>query len=60
MIIAEDDNENFWLTGSPGSYFKILSSGTTGQATSDLNARQLKISAALMTSSVFISTPFPA
>jgi hypothetical protein len=60
MIIAEDDNENFWLTGAPGSYFKILSSSTTGQVTSDLNARQLKISAALMNGSVFISTPFPA
>jgi hypothetical protein len=59
MIVAEDNNENFWLTGAPGSYFNILSSGSTGQVTSDLNARQLKISGALSNGSIFISTPFP-
>jgi hypothetical protein len=60
LIMGEDNNGNFWLAGAPGSYFDIVTTSNTGQATQDLNARQLKISAGLMTSSVFIETPFPA
>ena len=50
LILGEDNNENFWLAGAPGSYFKI--------STEDLNNRQLKISAALMAGVVFIVNPF--
>jgi hypothetical protein len=58
LLLGIDDNENIWLTGAPGSYFKIIQSGSTGTAAADLNSRQLKISAALMTGSVFIASPF--
>jgi hypothetical protein len=58
LLLGIDDNENIWLTGAPGSYFKINQSGSTGTAAADLNSRQLKISAALMTGSVFIVSPF--
>jgi hypothetical protein len=54
LLMCEDDNENVWLTGAPGSYFKILTNSDTGTSIADLNSRQLKISASLMTGSVFI------
>jgi hypothetical protein len=58
LLLGIDDNENIWLTGAPGSYFKIIQSGSTGTTAADINSRQLKISAALMTGSVFIVSPF--
>ena len=58
LILGEDNNENFWLAGAPGSYFNISTASTTGEGTSDLNNRQLKISAALMAGVVFIENPF--
>ena len=58
LILGEDNNNNLWLAGAPGSYFNITTPGTTGEETADLNSRQLKISAALMTGSVFIASPF--
>ena len=58
LILGEDNNEQFWLTGAPGSYFNINTNSGTGEATPDTNSRQLKISAALMTGSVFIESPF--
>jgi hypothetical protein len=58
LIIGIDDNENIWLGGAPGSYFNITTVSNTGILAADLNSRQLKISAPLMLSSVFISSPF--
>jgi hypothetical protein len=58
LIIGIDDNENIWLAGAPGSYFNITTISNTGILAADLNSRQLKISAPLMLSSVFISSPF--
>jgi hypothetical protein len=58
LILAEDNNGNFWLSGAPGTYFTIMLSSDTGQNTQDLNARQLKITAGLMDSSVFVQSPF--
>jgi predicted nucleic acid-binding protein len=58
IILAQDDNDNFWLAGAPGSYFKIITTSDTGVLTSDFNSRQLKISASLVTESVFIESPF--
>jgi hypothetical protein len=58
LILGIDDNENIWLAGSPGSYFNITTNSNTGTAAADLNSRQLKISASLMQSSVFIVSPF--
>jgi hypothetical protein len=55
LILGRDNNDNLWLTGAPGSYFNISLSGYTGQATPDMNSRLLKISAELMTGSVFIN-----
>jgi hypothetical protein len=56
MVLGKDNNENLWLTGAPGSYFRISLSSDTGQGTPDINSRLLKISAELMTGSVFINT----
>lgn len=58
LILGEDNNENFWLAGAPGSYFNINLNSDTGQGSPDPNARQLKISAALMLGSIFIESPF--
>ena len=58
IILGEDNNGNFWLAGAPGSYFNTALNSSTGEGTPDLNARQLKISAGLMTGSVFIESPF--
>jgi hypothetical protein len=58
LILGIDNNENYWLAGSPGSYFKINISSSTGEVSQDMNARQLKISAPLTTGSVFITSPF--
>jgi hypothetical protein len=55
MIIGEDNNGNLWLAGAPGSYFRISLAGDTGQGSPDMNSRLLKISAELMTGSVFIN-----
>lgn len=57
LILGEDNNGRFWLTGSPGSYFIITTNSSTGEAPANLNSRLLKISAALMSSSVFILSP---
>lgn len=57
LILGEDNNENFWLAGAPGSYFNININSGTGEVAPDPNNRQLKISAALMTGSVFIESP---
>jgi proline racemase len=58
LILGEDSNNNFWLAGSPGSYFSIALSSTTGQAPQEPNARQLRISATLAEGAVFINSPF--
>jgi len=57
LLIAEDNNGNFWLTGAPGTYFNIIINSDTGQNTQDINSRLLKITAALMDSSVFVQDP---
>jgi hypothetical protein len=57
LILAQDNNENFWLSGAPGTYFNINVNSDAGQAIQDPNARHLKISAALMEGSVFIESP---
>jgi hypothetical protein len=57
LMIAEDNNGNFWLTGAPGSYFNISITNDTGANTQDRNSKQLKISASLPTPSVFIIDP---
>lgn len=57
LILGEDNNDNLWLAGAPGSYFNVTLNSSTGESTPDLNSRQLKISAGLMTGSVFILTP---
>jgi hypothetical protein len=58
LVLAEDNNGNFWLTGFPGSYFNMTISSDTGASAQDLNSRQLKISASLSNPSVFIN-PLP-
>ncbi len=58
LILGEDENENFWLIGSPGSYFNINTSSSTGESQQDTNGRQLRISASLPEGSVFITSPF--
>jgi hypothetical protein len=58
LILGEDNNENLWLAGAPGSYFTIILNSDTGQGAQDPNARQLKITAALMDGSVFVASPF--
>lgn len=58
LILGEDQNGNFWLAGSPGSYFKVTTNSNTGESTQDKNSRQLKISSALPTPCVFITSPF--
>ncbi len=55
LILGEDENENLWLAGSPGSYFNITQSGGTGENQADPNSRQLKISASLTEGCVFIN-----
>lgn len=57
LILGIDNNDNYWLAGAPGSYFQINTNSSTGEGSPDMNARQLKISAALMTGSVFITSP---
>lgn len=58
LILGIDNNDNYWLAGSPGSYFNITINSTSGEGTPDTNARQLKISAGLMAGCVFIESPF--
>jgi hypothetical protein len=58
LILGEDNNENLWLAGAPGSYFNVSINSTTGEASPDPNNRQLKISAALMAAVIFIESPF--
>lgn len=58
LILGEDNNDMLWLAGAPGTYFNININSTTGEGTPDMNSRQLKISAGLMTGSVFIESPF--
>jgi hypothetical protein len=58
LILCQDNNDNFWLTGIPGSYFNISMNSSTGGTSADINSRQLKISAALMIDSKFIVSPF--
>jgi hypothetical protein len=55
LILAEDENENLWLAGDPGSYFDINVTGDTGAGQADYNGRGLKISASLAKGSVFIN-----
>ena len=57
LILGEDNNDNFWLAGTPGSYFNINMSSTTGETPQDMNGRQLKISAPLMSGSIFVVSP---
>jgi hypothetical protein len=58
LIIGEDNNGNFWLTGSPGTYFNIIIKSDTGTLAADPNAIQLKLAAGLPEESVFIESPF--
>jgi hypothetical protein len=55
LILAQDGNENWWLTGRPGVYFKIDISKDTGANTQDRNNQELKISASLAEGSVFVN-----
>lgn len=55
LIIGLDNNDKIWLTGFPGSFFEITSSGSTGADPQDMNARTLKIAAALPAPSVFLT-----
>lgn len=55
LILAQDGNENWWLTGQPGAYFKIDISKDTGANTQDRNNQELKISASLPDGSVFVN-----
>lgn len=55
LILIQDNNDQWWLTGAPGSYFKIAISSTTGTAAVDRNGSTLTISATLPTGSVFIN-----
>ena len=58
LILGIDNNDKYWLAGAPGSYFDISTSSSTGEGQAGMNARQLKISAQLITGSVFINSPF--
>lgn len=55
MVLMADNNDQWILTGAPGSYFKISVSSTTGQNTADMNASTITISASLATGSAFIN-----
>jgi DNA-binding beta-propeller fold protein YncE len=55
LILGEDNNENLWLTGDPGSYFDIGIINDTGTNSQDMNGSTLKISASLAKGSVFIN-----
>lgn len=64
FILAEDNNENFWLAGcdgpaySSGTYFRVNINSTSGEGTQDTNSMQLNISAQLTSPCVFIKSPF--
>lgn len=55
LILGEDENENLWLAGSPGSYFNISLTSGTGENQAEMNSRQLRISAGLPEGCVFIN-----
>ena len=55
VILARDGNENWWLAGHPGAYFKIDVNSDTGTNTADRNSVDLKISASLPTGAVFVN-----
>jgi len=58
MILVEDSNENFILVGSPGAYFGVNVSGTTGEAQQEAHSRSLRLSASLAEGVKFIESPF--
>lgn len=55
LVLVRDNNDLWWLTGSPGAYFKITISSSTGTAAAERNGSTLTISASLPTGSVFIN-----
>jgi hypothetical protein len=55
MILGEDNNGSWWLTGYPGSYFGISIDSDTGASSQDLNSMTIKITAALPIPSLFIN-----
>lgn len=57
LVLVRDNNDLWWLTGAPGSYFKITISAATGTAAAERNGSTLTISASLPTGSVFINEP---
>lgn len=58
MILVEDSNENFILVGSPGAYFGVNVSGTTGEAQPEAHSRTLRLSVSLAEGVKFIESPF--
>lgn len=55
MVLVQDNNDQWWLTGAPGSYFKFTIVNATGTAAADRNGSTLTISASLPTGSIFVN-----
>lgn len=55
LILVQDNNDQWWLTGAPGTYFKFTIVNATGTAAADRNGSTLTISASLPTGSIFIN-----
>ena len=58
LILVEDNNGYFWITGRPGTWFNIMISSDTGENIQDRNSRQLRISAQLPEASIYSADPF--
>ncbi len=55
LLLVCDNNDQWWLTGAPGSYFSFDIINSTGKAASDRNGSTLTITAQLPAGSIFVN-----